>query len=485
MCRFFISATFLAGCITPPLYAARQLPSTPRKASVVAPVIEGVRVWDKLEYTRVVFDLSAPVKHKAFHLYNPNRLVIDLTTATLNRPLQWDATTEIVKQIRHSPRPGAGYRLVIDLFGAVKPKSFLLAPNGDQGHRLVVDLYPQKKPLLHTNVTHRAPSENVTELKSEIKPVERSQAEQLEQDKASPEVYAKVVVAEEEVLPDFVVAIDPGHGGEDPGALGNLGTLEKFVVLEIARTLQQLINAEAGFKAILTRENDATLNLRQRMQVARHNKAQIFVSIHADSARNQYAQGSSVYALSQKGASDEAARWLAEKQNASDLIGGVRLDDKDNLLASVILDLSQTATLEASLDLGTHVLGALKKTGKTHGDRVKQAGFVVLKSPDIPSILVETAYISNASDEKKLLNKQHQKKLAQAMLEGIKQFAAKNDFLRPKIMKAMSHIIAPGETLAGIAKQYSVSMHLLKQYNRLQMEVLQAGQVIRIPLTGS
>lgn len=470
--RFFISVMLLTGFVTPPIYAARLLQSTAHKAPVMAPVIEGVRVWDKFEYTRVVFDLSAPVNHKAFHLYNPNRLVIDLATATLNKPLHWDATTAIVKQIRHSAQPGAGYRLVIDLFGPVKPKSYMLAPHGEQGHRLVVDLYGKKKMAERSHV-------------EPIQHIQPAEPEKISPDKTPGEVYAKIVAVEDEVLADFVVAIDPGHGGDDPGALGHLGTLEKFVVLDIARTLQQLINAEVGFKAILTRENDATLNLRQRMQVARHNKAQVFVSIHADSARNRYAQGSSVYALSQKGASDEAARWLAEKQNASDLIGGVRLGDKDNLLASVILDLSQTATLEASLDLGEQVLSALKKTGKTHGDKVKQAGFVVLKSPDIPSILVETAYISNVSDEKKLLNKQHQNKLAQAVLEGIKQFAGKNDFLRPKIMKAMSHIIAPGETLASIAKQYSVSMQRLKQYNRLQLEALQAGQVIRIPLTGS
>lgn len=222
------------------------------------------------------------------------------------------------------------------------------------------------------------------------------------------------------------MAIDPGHGGEDPGASGRLGTKEKNVVLAIGRKLKALLNRKHGIRAFLVRDGDYYIGLKKRMRIARNHKADLFISIHADAFRNPLVYGSSVYVLSQRGASSEAAKWLADRENSADLVGGVSLDDKDDLLASVLLDLSQTATLDASINLGANILNELKKLGKTHKKKVQRAGFMVLKSPDIPSILIETAFISNPDEERRLRNSRHQQRVAKAILTGVLRYLKNN-----------------------------------------------------------
>jgi len=285
---------------------------------------------------------------------------------------------------------------------------------------------------------------------------------------------------------DVVIAIDAGHGGDDPGALGRHGTREKDVTLAIARKLAQVIDAEPGMKAVLVRKGDYYVGLRQRMGIARQNKADLFVSIHADAFRDPRVRGASVYTLSRRGASSEAARWLAESENASDLIGGVSLEDKDDVLASVLLDLSQTAAMEASADVAQRVFRQLRRFGPVHSNRVQQAGFMVLKSPDIPSILVETAFISNASEEQHLNNPAHQAELAQAIMSGIREYFQVSP--PPGTLMASQaehrHVIEPGDTLSGIAQQYRVSLNSLRDINGLTSDQIRVGQTLLIPAGG-
>ncbi|HEY3487579.1 MAG TPA: N-acetylmuramoyl-L-alanine amidase [Gammaproteobacteria bacterium] len=334
--------------------------------------------------TRLVFDLTGPVEHALFTLSKPERVVVDIRNVNLRTELP--ARPEqipMINGIRNAPRDGDNLRVVLDLNQAVRPKSFLLAPDSNAGHRLVIDLMGSEDTRPQT-VTKRLP-----------------QAEQLR---------------------DVVIAIDAGHGGKDPGAVGKRGTSEKHVVLAIARELAQQINRQRGMKAILIRDGDYYIGLRERIKKARAQKADLFVSIHADAYKNTQAKGSSIYALSLRGASSEAAQWLANRENESELIGGVSLDDKDDLVASVLLDLSQTATIQSSLNIGDAVLQELERHGKLHHAKVQQAGFMVLKSPDIPSILVETAFISNPEEERKLSSRQYQTKMAQSILNGMKRY---------------------------------------------------------------
>jgi len=290
-----------------------------------------------------------------------------------------------VQDIRRGQH-GDFLRVVLDLKKQARAKSFLLAPNKHYGHRLVVDVYDEKQ----------------------------EQAVKVEKAPAPGEYR------------DVVVAIDAGHGGEDPGAIGPRGTHEKKVVLQIARKLADAVNRELGMRAVLTRSGDYYLPLRKRIELARRHKADLFISIHADAFTNRRVSGASVYVLSNRGASSEHARWLAERENASDLIGGVSLDDKDSLLASVLLDLSQTASLEASINVAEQVLAGLKKVGKVHKPGVESAGFAVLKSPDIPSLLVEAAFISNPQEEKHLNSPAYQRTLASAVAAGVKRYFEDN-----------------------------------------------------------
>lgn len=421
------------------------LPVVPRAFAAGGVQVNGVRMWPSPESTRVVFDLSAPVQHTLFTLANPDRVVVDIVGASLNKPLAgFDYSQGLVKSIRTARQGNDVLRVVLDLKQKVRPKSFVLRPNQEYGDRLVIDL---EDPQVKT-----APP----------RVVERGDAG---------------------AMRDIVIALDPGHGGEDPGAIGPKGTREKDVVLAIARRLKALIDQEPGMRSYMTRDGDYYVSLRQRIKKAREQRADLFISIHADAFRDRRARGASVYTLSQRGASSEYAAILADKENASDVIGGVSLDDKDDLLASVLLDLSQTATLEASSEAAARVLGSLSKVGHVHKPRVERAGFQVLKAPDMPSVLVETAFISNPEEESKLRSSSYQYALAKALMEGIRAYFHSNPPPGTHLARAREreHVIARGETLSGIARNYDVSVENLRRVNRLSSDELRVGAVLRIP----
>ncbi len=405
--------------------------------------INGVRMWPAPENTRLVFDVSGPAEYKLFDLENPPRLVIDLKNARLLNPLtQPSDSDKLLRKIRSAPRNGHDIRVVLDMHNKANYKSFLLKPNQKYGHRLVIDLH------------------------------------QLE---SSRPLVVKKSIQKKQGLRQLVIAIDAGHGGEDPGAMGYSGVYEKDVVLAIARRLERLVEQEPGMRPVMIRGGDYYVSLRDRTRLARKHKADFYISIHADSFRDKRVRGMSVYALSRNGASDEAARWLAEKENSSDLMGGVSLDDKDDLLASVLLDLSQTATIEASLAVGNEVLRNMKPLGKLHKKRVQQARFVVLKSPDIPSILVETAFISNPSDDRNLRSAKHQKALAAAMMKGVHVYFSRNPPSGTIYAAARRHTISDGDTLSYLAVHYHVSLAALRSVNAIKGDKLRVGQVLRIP----
>ncbi len=426
--------------------------------------IQGVRLWAAPDNTRVVFDSSAPVRYVVSRLSAPERVVIEISNARLQVALPVLRTHKgLVKSVSGTAQHGADLRLVLELTGPVQPKSFTLKPNAEYGNRLVVDLYPRS--VARTAGAAATPAR-------------------------APATAIPATTLARKTLPttarDLVIAIDAGHGGDDPGAHGSGGTKEKDVVLEIARRLDALVAKEYGMRPVMIRNGDYYVGLRQRIQKARKHKADLFVSIHADAYRDRHASGSSVFTLSQRGATSEAARWLADSENAADLVGGVSLDNKDNLLASVLLDLSQNATNEASMEVGDKVLSNLTRVGNVHAARVQQAGFVVLKSPDIPSILVETAFISNPDEERKLRNPRHQQVLAQAIMAGIRKYFEQHPPPGTVVARQANankqHVIGPGETLRSIARQYRVSMRRLRQVNGLRSnENVRIGRVLQIP----
>jgi N-acetylmuramoyl-L-alanine amidase len=344
--------------------------------------LTGVRVAQtNADHTRVVFDLSDNIEHNLFVLSNPNRVVIDLKDVRKSAALVSDENeTELLRSIRSAVRQSDDLRVVLDLKGKARPRSFMLQPDSKNGYRLVVDMH----------ATALSPT-----------PIKTSREQR----------HAK--------KKQVVIAIDPGHGGRDPGAVGRNGTKEKDVTLAMGKKLAEIINKTPGYKAVLTRSTDKYIVLRNRVKTARKHQADLFISLHADAYKSPRVEGASVYALSLNGASSEAARWIAEKENASDLIGGISLDDKDDLIASVLLDLSQTATIQDSLELGSEILNRLGKVGKINKEHVQQAAFAVLKAPDMPSILIETAFISNPKEERRLKSSKHQKKIAKAIFSGI------------------------------------------------------------------
>lgn len=412
--------------------------------------IESLRIWSgSPDRTRVVFDVTSPAPYRVFTLKDPHRLVVDLSNTRLNTRLpQFPPDHPIFRKIRSTARQNADVRVVLDLKLPVKPKSFQLKPDKPYGHRLVIDIYPNYLRTVATTPTvAKTPKKKRT---------------------------ASTAIRQ------LIIAIDAGHGGEDPGALGRRGTREKDVVLTIAKQLAVLIRKESGMRPVLIRKGDYYLGLRQRIKLARNAKADLFVSIHADAFKNSGVQGASVFTLSQRGASSEAAKWLAAKENAADLIGGIKLGDKDNVLAKVLMDLSQTATMEASYDVGKRVLINLKDMGQVHKNVVQKARFVVLKSPDIPSILVETAFISNPIEEKKLRNPRYQRRLARAVFTGIREYFALNPPPGTHF-SAKRHVISKGETLSGIAQHYGVSTKRLRAVNALSQSHIQIGQVLTIP----
>ena len=437
-------------------------------------LVDGVRIWSAPDHSRLVFDVDGPIKYNTFRLDKPERLVIDFKNAKLRGKLAKPSSDDLfIKNLRFAKRNKSDFRVVLDLKNKSKPKTFVLAPNQQYKYRLVVDLEGLKAPAVASKATKALSprQQSVTSTKQSAVA-----------GKTAPKKISKSVKDRQQHR-DVVVAIDAGHGGDDPGASGPTGLKEKAVVMKIARKLHALLKKEKGFKPVLTRHGDYYIGLRNRMKIARKHKADLFVSIHADAFKDRRVSGASVYVLSSRGASSEAARWLADKENAADLVGGVKLEDKDDMLASVLLDLSQTATRQASMVVADSVYRQLKRTGKTHGKRVQKAGFMVLKSPDVPSLLVETAFISNPSEERKLKSTAYQKKMATAIMSGIKNYFVQSpppgSWLASVAPK--KHTIVSGETLSEIAQQYRVSLTTLRRTNGIKGNYLRVGQVLTIP----
>jgi N-acetylmuramoyl-L-alanine amidase len=415
----------------------------------VAGQLEGVRMHEAPDYTRVVFDTSAPISYHLFTLANPNRVVIDLKNTDVEvgfDPSLVAVNRKHVKGLRASAR-GTDYRVVLDVTAPVNPKGFTLQPVAPYGHRLVVDLYGTER-------------------------------------KTGP-----VAAPRKDGKRDVIIAIDAGHGGEDPGATGAGRIREKEVVFKIAQRLAAKLDAANGYRAVMVRTGDYYVSLRKRVDVARQARADLFVSIHADAFNGPEVSGASVYTLSDKGATSETARWLAEKENRSDLIGGVgevSLDDKDDLLAHVLLDVSMDANRSRSIQAGEAVLGQLSGVAKMHKRRVEQAGFVVLKSPDVPSFLVETGYISNPSEARRLHSSAYQQQIATALYEGIRNYMVRG--APPGTLVAwqrerggVRYTIERGDTLSDIAVRHGTSARRIKEANGISSDSIRAGQVIVIP----
>jgi len=387
--------------------------------------VRGVRLWRAPDNTRLVFDLSGPVQHSVFVLSAPNRIVIDVSGAALKASLDRLSLKDTpITGMRAAQRNPSSLRLVIDLSAEVVPKSFTLVPNQEYGHRLVVDLFDKGADAI-TEIAARplAPAARNPTSAPMIANAPKMPVMPVPVSPNVPPLNRRLPASTGQR--DVVVAIDAGHGGEDPGALGPGGAREKDVTLAIARRLHAAISSERGYRAELIRSGDYFIPLRQRTEIARKKGADLFVSIHADAAPRSSAYGASVYALSDKGATSETARWLADTENRSDLIGGVgnlNLDNKDPMLAGVLLDLSMTATMSSSIKVGQKVLGHMGNITSLHKPRVEQAGFLVLKSPDIPSILVETGFISNPEEAQKLQAPTHQQALVRSIHSGIRQF---------------------------------------------------------------
>ncbi|WP_144983501.1 N-acetylmuramoyl-L-alanine amidase [Halomonas sp. C22] len=466
-------------------------------ASLQAATIESMRLWAAPDHARLVFDLTAAAQANVFTLDNPARLVIDLDDSQLDTdvstlPLEGSA----ISAVRTGSRDGGGLRVVLELNRDISPRHFTLPPNDQYGHRLVVDLeYPGESAVENPIDPIEAMIRD-----QEIMAQRSAQAQQADVPSAVAEVPeaptqpVEVQPAQPHPRRDIIIAIDAGHGGEDPGAIGPAGTREKDVVLEIARRLAADVNRTEGFKAVLIRDGDYYLGLRQRTQLAREQKADFFVSIHADAFTSPRPQGSSVYALSQRGATSETAQWLADSENRADLIGGVdgslSLRDKDQVLRGVLLDLTMTATLNDSLSIGGQVLEQLGRVNRLHKSRVEQAGFMVLKSPDIPSLLIEVGFISNPDEERRLRDPVHQQGLSTAIFSGLREHFQSNP--PPASLLAWQrdnqrrptgneYRIQSGDTLSAIAIRHGVPVNQLKQANDLNGDVIRVGQVLRIP----
>ena len=415
--------------------------------------LEGVRVHEHPDHTRVVFDTRSSANYRHFLLTNPNRFVVDLSDTKPNAKLESEKVdSRVVAGIRRAQRKKGVYRVVLDLKRAVNPREpFVLMPVRPYGHRLVIDLYWDS-----------------SEQKSGV------QAAPVEQR-------------------DVVVAIDAGHGGEDPGAIGINKVLEKHVVLSIARGVKRHLDTATGFKALLVRDGDYYIALRKRPQWAREKRADFFLSIHADAFKSSSVSGASVYALSQKRATSETARWLVENENRSDLLGGVGekvvLTDYDDSVAEILLDMSMDANLGHSIDAGETVLAALSGVAQLHKGQLEQAGFVVLKSPDVPSILVETGYISNPSEARLLATSTYQQRIARAIADGVQEYMRRNPPPGSLIAvigdsKTISHLVKRGDTLSEIALRYDVSAATIRHANRLRGNVIKTGEILIIPRLG-
>jgi N-acetylmuramoyl-L-alanine amidase len=394
--------------------------------------VSDVRLWSGPEGTRLVLDLSSPVRYQVFTIENPDRVVIDLAASELALANDLPAGQGVVRKVRSGPRSDGSLRIVLDLVTLRPVKSFVVAPDATAGHRLVIELPPSGARVAKSATRELPPSSpapaaarsdaTTTAAAPAAPPVTQRAAQAASTSARDAADVAPIKTVSASAGRDIVVAVDAGHGGQDPGAIGRGGTREKDVTLAIAKRLAKAIDAEEGMRAVLIRDGDYFITLGGRTRKARKLGADMFISIHADSVGNRTVSGSSVYVLSMRGASDEASRWLAERENAADLMGGVSLDDKNDVLASVLLDVTQKESVSNSVDAADSVLASLRRVGTVHGSRVRHAGFVVLKSPDIPSMLVETAFISNATDERKLRDPVHQQRVAEAIRSGVRDF---------------------------------------------------------------
>ncbi|MCX2975325.1 AMIN domain-containing protein [Halieaceae bacterium IMCC8485] len=418
--------------------------------TAIAGDVHEVRLWRAPDHTRVVFDLTGPAEHKIFVLQNPTRIVLDVEDTRLKTNLSDLTLTDTpIRQVRSAARDGDDLRIVMDMSASVDPRSFSLKANQQAGDRLVVDLYDKTA--------------------TAAKPAVRKTATQ-------------------DSKRNIIIAIDAGHGGEDPGALGPGRRREKDVVLAIAREVNALFKADVGFTPTLIRSGDYYVSLKGRRDLARKRQADLFVSIHADAFKRKEANGASVYALSTRGATSTAARYLAQRENAADLVGGVSLSDKDDMLAGVLADLSMTSTLDTSLQVGAQVLRNVDNVARLHKKNVEQAGFAVLKSPDIPSILVETGFISNPTEAKRLATSSYQKKMARAIHSGIKSYLLAHPpsgtlVAWNKAQGGTEYTIARGDTLSGIAQRFNVSLSTLKSTNGISGSTIRIGQKLTIPAT--
>ncbi|MCB1702370.1 MAG: N-acetylmuramoyl-L-alanine amidase [Pseudomonadales bacterium] len=411
--------------------------------------VHDVRLWRAPDHTRIVFDLTAPAEHKLIVLDNPSRIVLDVENTQIKAgvtDLKLDGTP--VQMVRTGVRDGGDLRVVLELGAEVNPRSFFLKANEQAGDRLVLDLY----------------------------------------DKSAQQEVAVPKSVQHSGKRDIIIAIDAGHGGEDPGAIGPGRRQEKDVVLAIAKELNALLQADQGFKPTMIRTGDYYVSLRGRRDLARERQADLFVSIHADAFKRKEAHGASVYALSTSGATSTAASYLAQRENESDLVGGVTLSDKDDVLASVLADLSMTSTLDNSLKLGSKVLRHVDTVAKLHKNNVEQAGFAVLKSPDLPSILVETGFISNPEEAKLLSSSSYQKKMARAIHAGIREWFLAHPpsgtlVAWQRQQKGEQYTIARGDTLSGIAERFNVRVSDLKNRNGISGEKIMVGQKLLIPTT--
>ena len=406
-------------------------------AARAADTVRAVRIWPSQDYTRITLESRQPIRHSLLVVKDPDRLVLDLQDIEYTS-VQQEIAGKVLASDPYIANLRAGrympgvVRVVLDLKQEVKPQIFVLKPVGEYGHRLVLDVYPvepndpmmafleKHEPRTEARPAPPTPAPASTEAKPE------PAARQLPTPVVEPAKPAPAEKSRPEVMRLVTIALDAGHGGEDPGARGKGGSREKQVTLTIARKLKAIVDAEPNMRAVLTRDGDYYLALRSRVEKARRAKADLFVSIHADAFVRAHAHGSSVFALSERGATSAAARWLAKRENDADLIGGVNLDVKDRHLAQTLLDLSQTATIQDSIKLARSVLTELGGVNTLHKENVEQAGFAVLKAPDIPSILVETAFISNPEEENRLNDDAYQDKMAHAMFRGIKRYFARN-----------------------------------------------------------
>ena len=442
--------------VSDPLRAARTLVTTLAAITgVLVPVstasaadVDAVRLWRAPDHTRVVLDLSDAAEFSTLSLDNPERFVVDLSQSRLSASLTalpLEGTP--ISRVRSGIRQGTDLRLVFDLSAPVRTSVFSLSPSDATGHRVVIDLFDA------TSTAEPTPVLSVESLEGRR---------------------------------DIVIAIDPGHGGEDPGALGPGGLREKTVVLQIARRLENQLAKIPGFKPMLVRNGDYYVSLKNRRDRARALEADLFVSIHADAFREKSAYGASVYALSTRGATSTAAQYLADSENAADLVGGVELADMDPMLAGVLADLSMTGTLDTSLNLGALILEQIDGVARLHKKRVEQAGFAVLKSPDVPSLLIETGFISNPGEAERLATPAYQDKMARAIRRGIQSWFARQP--PPGTLLAWQReqggrevTIAEGDTLSEIAERYGVTVASIKTNNGLSRDVIYVGQTLLIP----